>query len=204
MISRDDGKLALQQYMKDIASSSPLSAQEEVALAARVKRGDMKARAELVEANLRFVITVARKYLGQGVPLEDLISAGNMGLITAAERFDETRGFKFISYAVWWIRQAIQQTLSEQSRMVRLPINRIGLLRKILEYVEKQKEDDAPQPSEEEIAKEVGASVEMVKETLKLSWHVASLDATFGDDNENSLLKTIADDSQEVPDALVI
>ena len=122
---------SLGSYLAEIANSNPLSGAEEVRLARKIKQGDERARNRLVEANLRFVVSVAKEYQNRGVPLADLISAGNMGLITAAERFDEDKGFKFISYAVWWIRQAILQTLAEQSRTVRLPLNKIGLLYKI-------------------------------------------------------------------------
>jgi RNA polymerase primary sigma factor len=201
MASLGDEKNSLQLYMEDVATSRPLSAQEEVNLASRIKKGDMGARAKLVEANLRFVITIARKYQNQGMPLEDLISAGNLGLVTAAERFDETRGFKFISYAVWWIRQSIQHTLAEHPRMVRLPINRVDLLRRIFKYINNRDWETSHQPDEEEIARKLGVSVEMVKDTLRLARNVWSLDATFGDDNDNSLMNQMVDENQESPDA---
>lgn len=199
MASFDDEKNSLRLYMEDVATSRPLSAQEEVDLASRIKKGDMEARAKLVEANLRFVITIARKYQNQGMPLEDLISAGNLGLVTAAERFDETRGFKFISYAVWWIRQSIQHTLAEHPRMVRLPINRVDLLRRIFKYINNR--ETSHQPDEEEISRKLGVSVEMVKDTLRLARNVRSLDATFGDDKDNSLMNQVVDENQESPDA---
>ncbi len=199
MASFDDEKNSLRLYMEDVSTSRPLSAQEEVDLASRIKKGDMEARAKLVEANLRFVITIARKYQNQGMPLEDLISAGNLGLVTAAERFDETRGFKFISYAVWWIRQSIQHTLAEHPRMVRLPINRVDLLRRIFKYINNR--ETSHQPDEEEIARKLGVSVEMVKDTLRLARNVRSLDATFGDDKDNSLMNQVVDENQESPDA---
>ena len=199
MASFDDEKNSLRLYMEDVATSRPLSAQEEVDLASRIKKGDMEARAKLVEANLRFVITIARKYQNKGMPLEDLISAGNLGLVTAAERFDETRGFKFISYAVWWIRQSIQHTLAEHPRMVRLPINRVDLLRRIFKYINNR--ETSRQPDEEEIAGKLGVSVEMVKDTLRLARNVRSLDATFGDDKDNSLMNQVVDENQESPDA---
>ena len=197
-------KDSLHRYLEDVASSQPLSAAEEVSLAKRIKKGDLEARAKLIEANLRFVITVAREYQNQGVPLVDLISAGNVGLIVAAERFDETRGFKFISYAVWWIRQSILQTLAEHSRVVRLPLNRVDLLRRIARYTNSKQQETSAKPKEEEIAEELGLTVEQVIDTLSTGQHVLSLDATFGDDNENSLLEIMADDNQESPDEMML
>ena len=193
-------KDALHRYLEDVAASQPLSAQEEVRLAARIRKGDLKARAKLIEANLRFVITVAYEYQNQGVPVVDLISAGNVGLITAAERFDGTRGFKFISYAVWWIRQSILQTLAEHSRVVRLPLNRVDLLRRIARCANGQ----ASTWSTEEIAEELGIPVEQVTETLTCGQRTLSLDASFGDDDENNLLNIMPDNSQEPPDALTL
>ena len=197
-------KDSLHRYLEDVASSQPLSAAEEVALAKRIKKGDLEARAKLVEANLRFVITVAREYQNQGVPLVDLISAGNIGLIVAAERFDETRGFKFISYAVWWIRQSILQTLAKHSRVVRLPLNRVDLLRRIARYTNSKQQETSAKPKEEEIAEELGITVEQVVDTLSTGQRVLSLDATFGDDDENSLLEIMADDNQESPDEMML
>tara|TARA_Y100000588_G_scaffold277056_1_gene293520 strand:- start:2695 stop:3558 length:864 start_codon:yes stop_codon:yes gene_type:complete len=197
-------KDSLHRYLEDVASSQPLSAAEEVSLAQQIKKGDHEARAKLVEANLRFVITVAREYQNQGVPLVDLISAGNIGLIVAAERFDETKGFKFISYAVWWIRQSILQTLAEQSRVVRLPLNRVDLLRRIARYTNSKQQETSSKPQEEEIAEELGITVEQVVDTLSRGQRVLSLDATFGDDDENSLLEIIADDNQAPPDEMML
>lgn len=199
-----DLKDSLHRYLEDVSTSQPLTAAEEVALACRIKKGDMKARAKLVESNLRFVITVAREYQNQGVPLVDLISAGNVGLITAAERFDETKGFKFISYGVWWIRQSILQTLAEHSRIVRLPLNRVDLLRKISRYTNNKQQETLTRPAEEEIAEELGISVEQVVDTLTSGQRILSLDATFGDDEENSLLEIVPDDSQDSPDTLTM
>ena len=198
----DDSRDSLQYYLQEIASSQPLDAKEEVALASRIKKGDESARAKLVEANLRFVISIAKKYQNRGVPLADLISAGNIGLITAADRFDETKGFKFISYAVWWIRQAIQLTLAEYSRVVRLPVNRLDLLRRISQYVSSQEKESAYNPSEEEIAEALGVSVEQVVDTIIKGRHIRSLDAALGDDEKNSLLDIIQDECQESPDVL--
>ena len=200
MRANDEMGDSLQYYMKDVAGTHPLSALEETALASRIKKGDLKARAKLVEANLRFVIWIARRYHQSGLPLEDLISAGNLGLITAAERFDETRGFKFISYAVWWIRQSIQWTLKEHSRLVRLPANRIDLLQRIYQYVKNQQHG----PDEEDIAKELGVSLEMVKDTLVKGQRILSLDATIGEDDKTSLMAMVADEQQESPDTQLI
>ena len=197
-------KDSLHRYLEDVASSTPLSAAEEVSLAQRIKKGDLDARAKLIEANLRFVITVAREYQYQGVPLVDLISAGNVGLITAAERFDETRGFKFISYAVWWIRQSVLQTLAEHSRVVRLPLNRVDLLRRIARYTNSRQQETSSRPHEEEVAKELGISVEQVVETLSSGQRVLSLDAKFGDEDENSLLEVMPDDNTESPDKMLL
>ena len=197
-------KDSLHRYLEDVASSTPLSAAEEVSLAQRIKKGDLDARAKLIEANLRFVITVAREYQNQGVPLVDLISAGNVGLITAAERFDETRGFKFISYAVWWIRQSVLQTHAEHSRGVRLPLNRVDLLRRIARYTNSRQQETSSRPHEEEVAKELGISVEQVVETLSSGQRVLSLDAKFGDEDENSLLEVMPDDNTESPDKMLL
>jgi len=197
-------KDALHRYLEEVASSQPLSSEEEVKLASRIRKGDLKARAKLVEANLRFVITVAREYHNQGVPLVDLISAGNVGLITAAERFDETKGFKFISYAVWWIRQSILQTLAEYSRVVRLPLNRVDLIRRISRYTSSRQQETSTRPAEEEIAEELGITVAQVMDTLTSSQRVLSLDAALGDDDENSLLEIMPDNSQEPPDTMAL
>ena len=200
MIALDDTRDLLQQYLKDVTASQPLSAGEEKILARRIKKGDINARNELVQANLRFAIRIAREYQNRGLSLIDLISAGNTGLITAAERFDETRGFKFISYAVWWIRQAIQQALAEDPRIMRLPMNRLDLLRRISGYVETQYRKTAHIPDEEEIAGELGVSVKMVRDTMIIAQNICSLDTAFGDDDRENLLEQIADDRQESPD----
>ena len=198
------GKDALQRYLADVAQSQPLSAERERALASRIRRGDGKARNELVEANLRFVITMALKYQNRGVPLEDLVNVGNIGLITAAERFDGTRGFKFISYAVWWVRQSILQALKEGSRVVRLPSNRVELLRRIYRYANDQHQETSCWPDPEEIAEELDVSLEMVKDTLARGRHTLSLDATFGEDDTASLMSTVADESEEPPDVALM
>jgi RNA polymerase primary sigma factor len=175
-----------------------------VSLARRIKRGDEEARNRLVEANLRFVVSVAKEYQNRGVPLADLISAGNMGLITAAERFDEDKGFKFISYAVWWIRQAILQTLAEQSRTVRLPLNKIGLLYKISKASRALQQQRADDPNPEDIAAQLDVPVEEVKETLLCGRSVRSLDATFREEEDHSLLDVLPDERQESPESQVM
>ena len=191
---------SLGSYLAEIASSSPLSAVEEVQLAKEIKQGDEEARNQLVEANLRFVVSVAKEYQNRGVPLADLISAGNMGLITAAERFDEDKGFKFISYAVWWIRQAILQTLAEQSRTVRLPLNKIGLLYKVSKASRALQQERADDPNPEEIAMQLDVPVHEVKETLMCGRSVRSLDAAFKEEEDQSLLDVLPDDRQESPE----
>ena len=201
--TKNVSKDALHHYLEDVASSQPLSSAEEVALAVRIRKGDQKARAKLIEANLRFVITVAYEYQNQGVPLVDLISAGNVGLITAAERFDEKRGFKFISYAVWWIRQSILQTLAEHARVVRLPLNRVELLRRISRYRSNQQRETTMRSAEEEIAEELDISVEQVTDILTSGQRTLSLDTALGD-GENSLLEMMPDNSQEPPDAMAL
>ncbi|MEW6755575.1 MAG: RNA polymerase sigma factor RpoD/SigA [Candidatus Latescibacterota bacterium] len=199
-----DMDVSLHTYLAEIAHSKPLSGAEEVVLARRIKEGDEEARNRLVEANLRFVVSVAKEYQNRGVPLADLISAGNMGLITAAERFDEEKGFKFISYAVWWIRQAILQTLAEQSRTVRLPLNKIGLLYKISKASRLLQQERADDPDPEEIAAQLDVSVEEVKETLLCGRSVRSLDATFREEEDHSLLDVLPDERQESPEIQVL
>ena len=195
---------SLGSYLGEIANSSPLSSSEEVDLARRIKGGDEDARNALVEANLRFVVSVAKEYQNRGVPLADLISAGNMGLITAAERFDENKGFKFISYAVWWIRQAILQTLAEQSRTVRLPLNKIGLLYKISKAARLLQQERTDDPNPEDIANELDVPVEDVRETMMCGRSVRSLDATFKEEEDHSLLDILPDERQESPENLVM
>ena len=195
---------SLGSYLGEIANSTPLSSSEEVNLARKIKDGDEGARNALVEANLRFVVSVAKEYQNRGVPLSDLISAGNMGLITAAERFDENKGFKFISYAVWWIRQAILQTLAEQARTVRLPLNKIGLLYKISKASRALQQERVDAPNPEDIASELDVPVEEVRETLICGRAVRSLDATFKEEEDHSLLDILPDDKQESPESQVL
>lgn len=178
--SLHDVKDSLRRYIEEIATSQPLSAEGEAALARRIKKGDTEARNNLVEANLKFVIAFVRAYQDRGMPLEDLVSAGNIGLIKAADRFDETRGVKFISYAVWWIRQSVLYTLAKYSRLVRLPEYRVDLLYRIFLYINTCQEASFD-PTAEEIAGELGVSVEQVTDTMIKAQHVVSLDVEFGD-----------------------
>ena len=199
-----DGDEALKQYMKDIASSVPLSRQREVELASRIGKGDTAARDELVQANLRFVIDVAKTYRNRGLSFAELISAGNVGLMTAAERFDGTRGFKFISYAVWWIRQAIRQTLAETTRTVRLPVNRQSLLKQISLASERLERNREGNPSVDEIATEMDMPAKVIAETLGSGAAIQSLDQPFAEGDEGSLLTTLADPDQFSPDTGVL
>ena len=200
----EDGDSAVRSYFTDIAGSKPLSREREVVLAACIKEGDIHARDELVNANLRFVVGVAKNYQHRGLSLADLISAGNLGLLTAAERFDGTKGYKFISYAVWWIRQSILQTIGEHARTVRLPLNKLGLLKDISKVSQRLGQGREKDPDVEEIAAELQVSAAEVSETLLSARAMRSLDEAFGDDGENNLLATLADTNQEAPDAEVL
>lgn len=193
-----------QRYMEEIKASEPLSPEAESALARRIRQGDMVARAELIEANLKFVVSVALKYQNKGMPLEDLISAGNIGLIRAAERFDEARGVKFISCAVWWIRQSILQTLIEHGRTVRLPANRLDLLQRINRCARRVEKETSYQPDEEKIAEELGISADTVVDMLLRGQHTLSLDTIIEPDGQSSLMAEIADENQEDPDTLLM
>jgi|GEM_PF-54882 len=193
----------LAQYWHEIENSMPLSHEQEVELSARIKQGDIKARDELIKANLRFVVSVAKKYQGRGLSLIEIISAGNIGLITAAERFDGDRGFKFISYAVWWIRQSILQTIAEQARTVRLPLNKLGILGDISKASRRLSDEDG-EPGIEAIAAELDVQPEEVEETLLDGRATRSLDEDFGEDDERALLNVLVDETQPSPDAAVI
>ena len=194
----------LRLYFDDIADSKPLSRQREVELSARIQDGDLEARDELAHANLRFVIDVAKKYQNRGLPLADLISAGNVGLMTAADRFDGTKGFKFISYAVWWIRQSILETIAEHARTVRLPMNRVSLLRDISQTSQRLRQGRETEPGIEEIAAALEVPAEEVLETILSARAVRSLDESFDEDDERNLLNTLADTTQVNPDADVL
>jgi len=199
-----DEESTLRLYFDDIAESTPLSREREVELADKIKNGDMRARDEMIRANLRFVVDVAKKYQNRGLSLSDLISAGNLGLITAADRFDGTKGYKFISYAVWWIRQSILQTLAEHVRTVRLPLNKVSMLKDISKASRKLGQDRATEPAIEEIAAELEVPAEEVLETILSARAVCSLDESFTDDDERSLLNTLPDDTTEAPDADIL
>ena len=204
MHSYQDEESTLRLYFDDIASSKPLSREREVELAARIQHGDMVARDEMVQANLRFVVDVAKKYQNRGLSLSDLISAGNLGLLTAAERFDGTKGYKFISYAVWWIRQSILQSIAEHARTVRLPLNKVSLLKDISKASRKLGQGRESDPAIEEIAEELDVPAQEVLETMLSARTVRSLDEAFEEDDERSLLNILADSSQETPDADVL
>jgi len=196
---RDEDR-SLDLYLREIGETPLITAAEEVELAKKIKKGDQKALEKLTKANLRFVVSVAKQYQNQGLSLADLINEGNIGLIKAAKRFDETRGFKFISYAVWWIRQAILQALAEQSRIVRLPLNRVGTLHKIGKVSSSLQQDLGREPSPNEIAEELSLTEGEVSDTLKISNSHLSLDAPFSASEDNSLIDILEDEMQPSPD----
>lgn len=199
-----DEESALRLYFDDISDSTPLSREKEVELSAKVHAGDQDARDELVQANLRFVIDVAKKYQNRGLSLSDLISAGNVGLMTAAERFDGEKGFKFISYAVWWIKQSILQTIAEHARTVRLPLNKLSLLKDISKASRKLGQGRETEPHVEEIAKELDMAPQDVLDTMLHARTVRSLDESFEEDDERSLMNILRDDNQATPDMHVM
>jgi RNA polymerase primary sigma factor len=200
---RDEDK-SLDLYLREIGETPLIKAAEEVELAKKIKNGDQSALEKLTKANLRFVVSVAKQYQNQGLSLADLINEGNIGLIKAAKRFDETRGFKFISYAVWWIRQAILQALAEQSRIVRLPLNRVGTLHKIGKISSSLQQEFGRDPSPAEIAKELELSTLEVSDTLKISNTHLSLDAPFSTSEDNSLMDVLEDELQPAPDEALL
>ncbi len=179
---------SLEKYLQEIGKEEMLSTEEEVELAQRIRKGDQKALDRLTKANLRFVVSVAKQYQNQGLTLPDLINEGNMGLIKAAEKFDETRGFKFISYAVWWIRQSILQAIAEQSRIVRLPLNQVGSMNKINRILNKFEQENERRPSVDEISERTDLPEEKIDEAMMVSGRHVSMDAPFVDGEENSLL----------------
>ena len=195
---------SLDRYLQEIGEVELLTAPEEVDLARLIKQGSQDALEKLTKANLRFVVSVAKQYQNQGLSLGDLINEGNLGLIKAAKRFDETKGFKFISYAVWWIRQAILQALAEQSRIVRLPLNRVGALHKIGKTSSGLEQEFGREPSANEIADELEMSPFEVMDTLKISSRHLSLDAPFNDGEDNRLLDVLEDKFQPSPDEKLI
>ena len=200
---RDEDR-SLDLYLREIGETPLINAEQEVELAKKIKLGDQSALEKLTKANLRFVVSVAKQYQNQGLSLADLINEGNIGLIKAAKRFDETRGFKFISYAVWWIRQAILQALAEQSRIVRLPLNRVGTLHKIGKISSSLEQEYGREPSPDEIAKELALSAVEVTDTLKISNSHLSLDAPFSVSEDNSLMDVLEDEFQPAPDEALL
>ncbi len=179
---------SLEKYLQEIGHQDLLTADEEVELAQQIRKGDRKALERLTKANLRFVVSVAKQYQNKGLSLPDLINEGNLGLIKAAERYDETRGFKFISYAVWWIRQSILQAIAEQSRIVRLPLNQVGSVYRIARELNKFEQENERKPSVEEMADRIDLPEEKIAEAMKINTHHVSMDAPFADGEDNSLL----------------
>ena len=195
---------SLDKYLQEIGREELITVEEEVELAQRIKQGDQEALEKLTRANLRFVVSVAKQYQNQGLSLPDLINEGNLGLIKAAEKFDETRGFKFISYAVWWIRQAILQALAEQSRIVRLPLNQVGALNKINKALQKFEQENERMPSSDELSELLEIPREKIADTLRVSGRHVSVDAPFVDGEDNSLLDVLVNnDSPNADKGLV-
>ena len=182
---------SLEKYLQEIGHQDLLTADEEVELAQQIRKGDRKALERLTKANLRFVVSVAKQYQNKGLSLPDLINEGNLGLIKAAERYDETRGFKFISYAVWWIRQSILQAIAEQSRIVRLPLNQVGSVNRIARELNKVEQENERKPSVEEMADRIDLPEEKIAEAMKINTNHVSMDAPFADGEDNSLLDVL-------------
>jgi RNA polymerase primary sigma factor len=195
---------SLDKYLQEIGRVDLITSEEEVNLARRIREGDTVALEKLTKANLRFVVSVAKQYQNYGLTLGDLINEGNLGLIKAAKRFDETRGFKFISYAVWWIRQSIMQSLAEQSRIVRLPLNRVSGLNKILKTFSVLEQQFQREPSTQELAETIGVSEDEIVQNQKHSGRHVSVDAPFQDGEDNSLLDVLSDGNSEMPDSELI
>jgi RNA polymerase primary sigma factor len=193
-------KVSLANYLKDIQKTPLLTQREEIYLAGQISEGDEEALNKLVEANLRFVVSVAKQYLNRGLPLEDLINEGNIGLIKAAHKFDRTKGFKFISYAVWWIRQAIQEAIVNQSRMVRLPFNKVWEVFKVEKTYNKLRKDLGRDPSMEEVTKELGIPISNLSSIMKNFGKDLSLDEMISEDYDSTLLDFIPDDKSPLPD----
>ncbi|MBQ9677936.1 MAG: RNA polymerase sigma factor RpoD/SigA [Prevotella sp.] len=195
---------SLDKYLQEIGKEELLSTDEEVELAQRIRKGDHKALERLTKANLRFVVSVAKQYQNQGLSLPDLINEGNLGLIKAAEKFDETRGFKFISYAVWWIRQSILQAIAEQSRIVRLPLNQVGAVNKINREVNRFEQEHERRPSAEELSEKVDLPEDKIDDALHVSGHHVSVDAPFVDGEDNSLLDVLVNDDAPMADRQLV
>ena len=195
---------ALEKYLSEIGKEELLSSDEEVELAQRIRKGDQEALERLTKANLRFVVSVAKQYQNQGMALPDLINEGNLGLIKAAEKFDETRGFKFISYAVWWIRQSILQAIAEQSRIVRLPLNQVGSMNKINQMLSKFEQENERRPSVDEISEQIDLPQEKIDEAMQISGRHVSMDAPFVDGEDNSLLDVLVNDDAPMADRQLV
>lgn len=195
---------SLDKYLQEIGKEELVSVEEEVELAQRIKKGDRKALEKLTKANLRFVVSVAKQYQNQGLSLPDLINEGNVGLIKAAEKFDETRGFKFISYAVWWIRQSILQAIAEQSRIVRLPLNQVGSVNKINKVLNKFEQEYERKPSIEEISEKVDLPEDKIDDVLKINSRHVSVDAPFADGEDNGLLDVLVNDDSPMADKSLV
>ncbi len=195
---------SLEKYLQEIGKEELLSTDEEVELAQRIRKGDRKALDRLTKANLRFVVSVAKQYQNQGMSLPDLINEGNLGLIKAAEKFDETRGFKFISYAVWWIRQSILQAIAEQSRIVRVPLNQVGSVNKINRMLNKFEQENERRPSSVEISEQTDIPQEKVDEAIMVNSRHVSVDAPFVDGEDNSLLDVLVNDDAPMADRQLV
>ena len=195
---------SLDKYLQEIGHEELLSVDEEVELAQKIRKGDRRALERLTRANLRFVVSVAKQYQNQGLSLPDLINEGNVGLIKAAEKFDETRGFKFISYAVWWIRQSILQAIAEQSRIVRLPLNQVGSVNKINRELNKFEQEHERRPSVDEIADRINLPEDKIEEAMKVNNRHVSMDAPFVDGEDDSLLDVLADNDMPMADKALV
>lgn len=195
---------SLDKYLQEIGHEELISVEEEVELAQRIKKGDRKALEKLTKANLRFVVSVAKQYQNQGLSLPDLINEGNVGLIKAAEKFDETRGFKFISYAVWWIRQSILQAIAEQSRIVRLPLNQVGSVNKINRALNKFEQENERRPSIDEIADKVDIPHDKIEGAMKVNSRHVSVDAPFAEGEDNSLLDVLPNNDSPMADKTLV
>ena len=195
---------AIDKYLQEIGPEELLSVEEEVVLAQRIKSGDREALEKLTKANLRFVVSVAKQYQNQGLSLSDLINEGNLGLIKAAEKFDEKRGFKFISYAVWWIRQSILQAIAEHSRIVRLPLNQVGSVNKINKMLNKFEQENERRPSINEIAEGVDLPEDKIEDAMKVQARHVSVDAPFADGDNNSLLDVLPNEDAAMADKMLL
>ena len=195
---------SLEKYLQEIGKEEMISAEEEVELAQQIRKGDKKALERLTRANLRFVVSVAKQYQNQGLSLPDLINEGNLALLKAAERFDETRGFKFISYAVWWIRQRILQAISEQSRIVRLPLNQVGSVNKINREINRFEQENERRPSLEEIAEKIDLPEDKIDEAMNINGHHVSVDAPFAEGEDNSLLDIMQNSDSPMADKTLV